>query len=94
MKEETTGFVEIISHYPCMCFLFSRNHPYELQRQISSAAFEEYGLVSVICEWEGLVSAGLRWEGLVSGSFGSFRLVSASVGWFWEVTLFSNYQCQ
>ena len=57
-------------------------------RQISAAAFEECGLVSVICEWEGLVSADFK---VGKTGFGSFRLVSASFGWFQEVPLFSNY---
>ena len=62
-----------------MCFLFNGNHlpVYQLLRQILSAAAEEFGLVSVICEWEGLVSAGFK---VGRTSFGSFRLVSASFG--------------
>ena len=77
-----------------MCFLFNGNHLCQLLRQISSAALDEFGLVSDICEWEGFVSAGLKVGRTGSGGFGSFRLVSASFGWFRVVPLFSNYQLE
>ena len=56
-----------------------------VQWQISSAAVEEFGLVSVICEWEGLVSAGFMvertgfgWFRLIPAGFRQFRVVSGS----------------
>ena len=63
MKEETTGFVEIKLHF---------------EREILSAPFEGYGLVSVICDRFGWFQGGKDWFRLVSARSGSFLVVSDS----------------
>ena len=70
MKEETTGFVEIISYYPACATCSMR---------ITLNTNEMDWLKSFV-SGKGLFQLVLRWEGLVSGCFGSFRLVSSSFG--------------
>ena len=57
-------------------------------KQILSVAVEEFGLVSVICEWEGLVSAGFK---MGRTGFGWFWLIPAGFRQFRVVPPFSNY---
>ena len=59
MKEETTSFVEIISHCPA-CASCSMGITLRNEKADFVSRLEEYGLVSVICEREGLVSAGFK----------------------------------
>ena len=82
MKKETTGFVEIISHYPtpacasCLMEITLTNYKGRFRQPPSGNMDRFQSFVS----GKDLFQLVLRWEGLVLGSFGSFRLVFASFG--------------